>query len=523
MSMHTGAGGDVNIKASDSILISGYDGDGISEDAGFEDTSFYSTISASSSSEGNAGNIKIETPNLKIKDGCSITASTIFKGNGGIIDILSSDIEIDGGDISGDTLGSGKGGNVIIKTGNLSVSSGGSISAHCSSSLIINEYAGLDNTEVVGTGNAGNIFIEASKSVNIFGADEKGYSSYISSWTTGQGNGGNIFIVSPDLKLNEGDIFCGTIPSNKNNKCGNSGTISVSVDRLVLESGSQINGRSVEGTGNAGDITISANESISISGKSNIDDDVFSQIRSDTGEDGKGGNIFINTPKLNIRDEALISVKAKGLGNTGTINITASEINMSNNASITAESEGDGISDSINITADKIKVSDSKITLATKKASGGDTSVTSTKMLYLKNGTITTSVAGGKGDGGNITISNPEFVILNESNIIAQANEGSGGNIYIKSNQFLKTPESIIDASSKLGIDGTIKIDSANTDVTGGLFFFNSNYMDISRLLKDPCYDRIRGRISTLKFPGKGGLRPAPTDDLMPVDLFYDI
>ncbi|MBF0226953.1 MAG: filamentous hemagglutinin N-terminal domain-containing protein, partial [Desulfobacterales bacterium] len=521
-SMGTGDGGNITIKASESILISGYDEEGLAEETGVEDRSLNSSIDVMASSEGSAGFINIETPKLDVKENCFIRADTILQGKGGKINILSLDIDIDGGNITANTSGAGKGGDIEIKTEYLNICNGGTISSICSAIPIIVEYTGINNTEIAGTGDAGNIFIEASKSINISGQDKDGYSSYISSMTTGKGHGGNIFINTSDLKFNEGNILCGTVPLNKENGCGDGGKINISVDRLVLESG-QINGRSVEGTGNAGDITINANDSISISGKSNTEDDIYSGIRSDTDEDGKGGNIFINTPKLNITNEGVISVRAKGSGNTGTINITASEINLSNNALITAKSDDDGISDSINITADTINISDSEITLATAKAPGGDTNIKCTKRLYLKDSTITTSVAGGKGDGGNITISDPEFVILNESNIIAQANEGSGGDIYIKSDEFLKTPDSIVDASSELGIDGNIKIDSANTDVTGGLFLFNSNYMDISRLLKDPCDDRRRGRISTLTFPGKGGLRPAPTDDIMPVDLFFDM
>jgi len=44
--------------------------------------------------------------------------------------------------------------------------------------------------------------------------------------------------------------------------------------------------------------------------------------------------------------------------------------------------------------------------------------------LYLKEGSITTSVKKEYGNGGNITL-NPEFIVLDNSKIIAQADSGN--------------------------------------------------------------------------------------------------
>jgi len=48
--------------------------------------------------------------------------------------------------------------------------------------------------------------------------------------------------------------------------------------------------------------------------------------------------------------------------------------------------------------------------------------------LYLLSSEITTSVKGETGNGGNIT-TDPQFVVLNQSSIIAQAIDEHGGNI----------------------------------------------------------------------------------------------
>ena len=49
--------------------------------------------------------------------------------------------------------------------------------------------------------------------------------------------------------------------------------------------------------------------------------------------------------------------------------------------------------------------------------------------------------------GGNITI-DPEFVILQNSQIVANAFAGQGGNIQITAEAFLADPDSRVDASS---------------------------------------------------------------------------
>jgi large exoprotein involved in heme utilization and adhesion len=100
---------------------------------------------------------------------------------------------------------------------------------------------------------------------------------------------------------------------------------------------------------------------------------------------------------------------------------------------------------------------------------------------------ITTSVAGGTGDGGNIGITGADYIILNKSGIIAQAYEGRGGNIGIQAEQFVKTPESIVDASSRLGIDGDVSVDAPENDIGSIVIKPENSFMDTPELIRDPC------------------------------------
>ena len=67
-------------------------------------------------------------------------------------------------------------------------------------------------------------------------------------------------------------------------------------------------------------------------------------------------------------------------------------------------------------------------------------------MIRLRDSQISASVSGeAQTAGGNITI-DPQFVILQNSQLIARANAGSGGTINITAGVFLADPASIVDA-----------------------------------------------------------------------------
>jgi large exoprotein involved in heme utilization and adhesion len=112
---------------------------------------------------------------------------------------------------------------------------------------------------------------------------------------------------------------------------------------------------------------------------------------------------------------------------------------------------------------------------------------------------ITTSVKGETGNGGNITI-DPQFVVLNQSSIIAQAIEGHGGNITISANQFLQSADSIGSASSALGISGTIEIVGPRVDLNGALVELSSGLRSAAQC----CATAVLRKRSAAIQPGRG-------------------
>jgi large exoprotein involved in heme utilization and adhesion len=230
-----------------------------------------------------------------------------------------------------------------------------------------------------------------------------------------------------------------------------------------------------------------------------------------------------------MRDGASISASTFGPGKGGNLIIEkALRIELSNGSSISARSLSEdldialsndrdaGKSGQVTLHAtDSLRVPNgSSISVETEQADAGDINVNVGNLVHLRNNSqISTSVAGGRGDGGNITI-DPNFVVLDEASAItARAREGAGGNIRIRitgDGAFFQSPDSIVSASSDFGLDGTVAIDAPDTDVSRSLSNLPVAFFDPSVLLADRCAARIAGRESNFVATGRGGVPPSP-------------
>lgn len=113
-------------------------------------------------------------------------------------------------------------------------------------------------------------------------------------------------------------------------------------------------------------------------------------------------------------------------------------------------------------------------------------------LLHLRDSSITSSVAGGTGNGGNITISNPTFTVLDGSQIIADAARGRSGNIQIETDFLLASPDSRVEAS------GRLEIDSPETDIISGISVLPAAFFDAVTVLTELCAERSGANVSSL-------------------------
>ena len=101
----TGKGGDISVRASDSVMISDKDAQGNP-----------SGIFTYAAAAGDAGNIFLSAPNLVLSNGASIGADTVGDGQAGNIELTVQRLTLSGGATisSGSVGGSGKGGNIHV-------------------------------------------------------------------------------------------------------------------------------------------------------------------------------------------------------------------------------------------------------------------------------------------------------------------------------------------------------------------------------------------------------------------------
>jgi large exoprotein involved in heme utilization and adhesion len=454
------------------------------------------------SAEGKSGDINIAASQLSVNNNATLSANTFGIGNAGNVNISARErVSFDnGGRATSEAFFSsaGNGGSINITARELSLSNGARLTANTS-----------------GAGNAGNVRVNVTDSINISGND----SGLFSSTEFGAlGMGGAIEVRSLHLRIADGGVLQARTQSDFNG-----GNISVNVSNLELTGGGQIL-TTATSVGNAGSINIDATDSVTISGgdrtysarlaelfaelgefdvPTEFLDFLFnttgdaSGIFANTGSNsiGSGGSIGLNTTNLNITDGGRISVNSQGTGNGGNLHLTATDsINLTQQASVLA---------------------------GTESGSGGDITLQAGNLLLLRNNSNISAKAGNSANGGNISIDAPLVVAVpsEDSDIIATAVQGRGGIITIDTNSTFGlqrlpslTSRSDINANSASGINGEVQINTPGIDPGQGLTTLPEELVNLSALVPQGC--KPSGGESQLVVTGRGGLPPHPTQPL---------
>jgi large exoprotein involved in heme utilization and adhesion len=302
----------------------------------------------------------------------------------------------------------------------------------------------------------------------------------ISAATTGTRNAGTVNLDTASLTIANGTLTTST------SSTGNAGSITVDVGAVNLTKGSTISSNSTgtkSDAGDAGSVTINASGNFTSNGST----------VSTSAENAKGGDIMIDAQNVQLSNGTLISASSNapllpdGAGNAGNITIKSASNVIMQNSSVTTEAS---------------------------QASGGQVTINAsdTGMIRMVNSKIATSVAGSDSDtaGGDISI-DPQFVILQNSQILAQAFAGTGGNITITSNVFLADPSSVVDASSQLGVSGTVDIRSPVSNLSGVVGRLPESLLAVQALLRAACAARLaEGQVSSFVERGRDSIPTGP-------------
>jgi filamentous hemagglutinin family protein len=485
-----GQGGTVTINATEAVSISGRDSSG-----------FSSLLSAITSGTGSGGQVVVSAPALTLADVGAIVTQANAQGAAGDIVLNVDRLVLTGGAmISAATRSSGSAGAIRILVRNLTV-----------------ERGALINNSTVGTaanaGAGGTTTVTATESVTVSTRRSNGARPGIISNTQGPGAAGQLVISTPSLTSSEGLIQARTLGP------GAAGDIVVEVGRLTLTDGAQID-VSTRAAGRGGSATVRASEAVVISGRDRTDSRVSSGVFGSTLGSGPGGQVTVTTPVLTMTDGAAIaagkntSIEVPTGGRAGDIVVNAQQLVLDRGAQINSDSLSVGTvkGGNIDITARSVFVGQSSgVTTDTLGADGGNITLHVVDIVQLVDGRITATAKGGQGSGGNITI-DPEFVVLDHSQIRADAQGGPGGNITIVAGTFLTT-DSAVTASSATNVQGTVSITEETSDLSRTVVRLPEAPLQAAALLRESCAARFaEGKISTLALGTRDGVPPEPGD-----------
>jgi filamentous hemagglutinin family protein len=224
---------------------------------------------------------------------------------------------------------------------------------------------------------------------------------------TSEGKAGNLRVAAADsleISGNSADSnrFESAIFNNvSDGGSGANSSLTVTTNRLTLNQGGQITARTL-GSGQGVDIDIAASEIIIGEPFTfAVDDLIFSGIFAPTDSTGDGGNIAIETDRLNIDDGGQINTDTISSGNSGNLQVNATESIELTGTVPTSEST--------ELEASVLSTVVQKSATATGNA--GDLTV-NTSTLAVSEGAQIVTAARNQGDGGTLTISADKSVLL---------------------------------------------------------------------------------------------------------------
>jgi large exoprotein involved in heme utilization and adhesion len=307
---------------------------------------------------------------------------------------------------------------------------------------------------------------------------------------------------------------------------GAAGQLDIQVRQLTVVDGGSISVSVTPPTANTasdggGTLTITATDRVVIDGQNSTAGSTALFGRT-TGRSQKPGLISVSAPSIDIKSSGLISTATEGAGQGGNIALHAGRLTLADGGRLTTSSTstapGAGDAGSITITADTVSLAQSRVATDSTVADGGNIQVQARQLVRLQDSIMTTAVRSGSGQGGNIRISS-DLVVLERSQILANAFGGPGGNIHIVTQGFVDDTISLVDASSTENIDGIVDI-QALTTFNDTVVPLPQDFTPASILLWERCAERLReGTVSSFVVRGRASL-PVTYESILPSRLY---
>jgi filamentous hemagglutinin family protein len=393
------------------------------KDINLSDSSFIE--SATVFSQGNAGNVTINTDQLVIRDGSNVASVSSDGGSTGTVSVNALELVALSG-ISADGLPSSLVTNSIGngETGDITIST---------KQLVLRDGA-LVSTDTLGESAAGDITITASESVTLSGTS-------------------TVNIETLSFELGSG-ILAATEAS------GDAGNITISTGTLTVQDGGSISALTGDGSGDAGNLTIRAAK-VEVSGESapGTFDSSSSRLSVQSSGTGNAGVLTLETEQLMIRDGGNISaLTVDGSGNGGVINIRAKDIEL------------------IGTTADGVDASGLSAGVGEEATGNGGIITVETERLTVRDSAQISSSTSGNGNAGAVTIQAEDIELIGatangSSGFSANVGEnatGSGGNVVVETGRLiLRDGAKISSSTDGQGDAGSVNVRASQIDLIG--------------------------------------------------------
>lgn len=341
-----------------------------------------------------------------------------------------------------------------------------------------------------------------------------------------EGDAGDVIVNTKRLMVQDGGRIAsgvtGTIDRDGNITTiatGNGGDITINATESIVlaDQGSGILA-STEGFGDAEKLTINTQDLSVSNGAIVTAESTGTDVSGESLATGLGGEIEINASgSINLND-GIISSSSSGEGNdAGDVRLNTSQLSVLNGSEITVKASGSGAAGNLAIEANGINLDRSSLNANTGEGDQGNIILSNLDILSLSNNSQITTNASELATGGDITIDSRAIALVDNSDITANAVQGQGGNIQITSQSIFQDPESKITAASELGIDGTISLNSPDVDPTSGIYELPDVPVDAQYIVaQDLCKfenEKI-AKGSSFRITGQGGLAPTSAESL---------
>ncbi len=505
----TGNSGDIHIQARGNLEFNG---------AGATDIAGILTWSGEErgAQAGNSGAIRLEVGALKLIDGSAVETTSHGAGKAGDLSIQARESVLVTGEspnvgyvsaITTEAQGRGGAGDLHVVTPRLVISRRGLVSTATwgegaggnleikTDTLEVTDQ-GLLETSTFGPARAGNLTIEASERVHVIGTETE--QEDLSTLITTES---------------------GTLEDSDQENTGQAGDLWIKTPILAVSRGGIVSTSSFsEGPG--GHLNIEAGEWVRVEENALIDAGTYLS--------GRGGNLHIVAPKVEVIRDGKIHTATQGAGASGHLSIETEQLKVLEGGLIDTSTYAEGRAGDLTIQTRHLEVSSGGWIDASSFGEGnaGNLSIHACGAVVLEGGnennpSSMTAKTWDRGDAGNLTLRAERLTLLNGGLIAASTDgEGKGGSLTLEVASEIRlsgaTPGSgdsrisVLSALEDSGAAGNIRLETSRLVLDQGARITSQSEGadggDLILRIKDYAYLRNSGITTAVKArQGDGG------------------